>query len=113
MRNRYYISLPEPAALAAAGAFAFRSHGAAGIADELQAALRTDALFRRWAATQDDPDEIENALAAVDPEATVTGEQNDLRIDLVVTTGLSSAVLKHRLQLLAGRGWQLRDVTAA
>ena len=43
----------------------------------------------------------------------MTGEQNDLRIDLVVTTGLSSAVFKHRLQLLAGRGWQLRDVTAA
>lgn len=113
MRNRYYISLSEPATLADAGEFAFRSHGADGIAAELEAALRSDVLFRRWAATQGDPDEIDTSLAAVDPEATVTGAQNDLRIDLVVTTGLPGSVFKHRLQLLAGRGWQLRDVTAA
>ena len=113
MRNRYYIRLPEPAALAAAGEFAFRSHGADGIAEELQAALRTDALFRRWAATQGDPDEIDISLAAVDPEATVTGEQHDLHIELVAVTGLTGTTFRHRLQLLAGRGWQLRDVTAA
>lgn len=113
MRNRYYISLPDAAALSAAGEFAFRSRGADGLAEELQTALRTDALFRRWAAAQGDPDEIDAALAAVDPEATVAGAQNDLRIDLVVVTGLPGTVLKHRMELLAGRGWQLRDVTAA
>ena len=42
----------------------------------------------------------------------VTGEQGDLHVDLVAVTALPSAVLRHRLGLLAGHGWQLRDVTA-
>ena len=45
--------------------------------------------------------------------ATVDGKQDDLHIALVVTTALPSAVLRQRLGLLAGNGWQLRDVTAA
>jgi len=94
MRNRYYLSIP-------------------GVAAELQAALRGDELFRRWAATLGDPDDVDAGLGATDPEAVVTGEQSDLHLDLVATTGLPASVLKHRLGLLAGHGWQLRDVTAA
>ena len=40
------------------------------------------------------------------------GEQHDLHIDLVATTSLPGGVFKQRLRLLAGSGWQLRDVTA-
>jgi hypothetical protein len=113
MATRFYLSIPDPDALRAAGAFAFRSHGAEGLAEELQAALREDALFQRWRATQDDPDAVDPALGATDPAATVRGEQHDLKIDLIAVTSIPGAILKHRLRLLAGNGWQLRDVSAA
>ncbi|TXH75651.1 MAG: hypothetical protein E6Q88_03435 [Lysobacteraceae bacterium] len=113
MATRYYLSLPDLAALRNAGALAFRAHGAEGIAEELQAALRDDGLFQRWRAAQHDPDEVDPALGACDSAADVRGEQRDLHIDLVVVTSLPSTVLRHRLRLLAGQAWQLRDVTAA
>jgi hypothetical protein len=113
MATRFYLSIPDPGALRTAGAFAFRSHGAEGLAEELQAALREDALFQRWRATQDDPDAVDPALGATDPAASVRGEQHDLKIDLIAVTSISGTLLKHRLRLLAGNGWQLRDVTAA
>jgi hypothetical protein len=113
MAIRYYLSFPDPAALRTAGDFAFRSHGANGLAEELQAALRDDGLFQRWRATQDDPDAVDPALGGTDPAATVRGEQHDLKIDLVATTSIPGSILKHRLRLLAGSGWQLRDVSAA
>ncbi len=113
MAIRYYLSIPDSGALRAAGDFAFRSQGAEGLAAELQAALREDALFQRWRATQQDPDEVDPALGATDPAATVRGEQHDLKIDLVAVTSIPGAILKHRLRLLAGSGWQLRDVTSA
>ena len=75
--------------------------------------MRSDALFERWRAQQDEPDEVDPALGATDARATVDGKQDDLHIALVVTTALTSAVLRQRLGLLAGNGWQLRDVTAA
>ena len=58
-------------------------------------------------------DGVDPALGATDADATVSGRQDDLHIALVVTTALPSAVLRQRLGLLAGTGWQLRDVTAA
>ena len=114
MATRYYISLPDPAlARGADPALAFHSQGAEGLAAELQDALRDDALFQRWRATQEDPDEVDPALGATDAAASVRGSQDDLHIDLIVTTSLASSVLRQRLGLLAGKGWQLRDVTAA
>ena len=38
---------------------------------------------------------------------------DSLHVALVVTTSLPSAVMRQRLDLLAGSNWQLRDVTAA
>jgi hypothetical protein len=113
MRNRYYLSFPDPSGLRDAGTFAFRSHGAEGLAEELQTALREDALFQRWRAAQDDPDAVDPALGATDSAAAVRGEQHDLKIDLIVVTSISGTILKHRLRLLAGNGWQLRDVSTA
>jgi len=114
MPTRYYINLPDPArARGTDPALAFRAQGADGFAAELQEALRTDGLFERWRATQPEPDEVDAALGATDAGATVTGQQDDLHVALVVTTSLASSVMRQRLGLLAGNGWQLRDVTSA
>ena len=113
MAVRYFISLPDPDSAREAGAFGFRSQGADGLAGELQDALRGDALFERWRAQQEDPDAVDPALGATDPDAQVRGEQRDLHVDLVATTSLPGAVFKHRMRLLAGTAWQLRDVAAA
>ena len=110
---RYYLTLPDPDKARVGGDFGFHSHGAAGFAEELQAALREGTLFSKWLATQDQPDDVDPALGATDPAATVRGEQHDLKIDLIAITSIPGAILKHRLRLLAGSGWQLRDVTAA
>ena len=114
MATRYYITLPDPAhARGNDPGLAFRAQGAEAFASELQDALRGDALFQRWRAQQDDPDGVDEALGATDPGATVTGKQEDLQVGLVVTTTLPSSVMRQRLGLLAGSGWQLRDVTSA
>ena len=113
MKTRYFLRLPEPSkARGSDPALAFKSEGAAGLAAELQQALRGSELFNRWRQQQDDPDAVDASMGATDAEASVRGEQQDLAIDLVATTNLPGAVFKHRLRLLAGNGWQLRDVTA-
>ena len=109
---RYHLNLPDPsAARGADAALSFQSQGADGFAGELQDALRSPAFFERWKAQQPDPDAVDEALGATDPSATVTGEQRDLKIDLEANTSLSGNVLRHRLRLLAGNNWQLRDVS--
>ena len=91
MPTRYYIRLPDPArARGDDPELAFHSQGAAGFAEELQDALRNDVLFQRWRARQD-----------------------DLHVGLEVVTVLPSGLLRQRLSLLAGHGWELRDVAAA
>lgn len=113
MASRFYLTIPNTQKLTEAGPFAFRSRGAEGIAEELEAALRTDALFKRWAAEQEDPDDIDPKLSGVDPSATVTGEHADLHVDLIATTTLNGDALRLRLRLLAGSHWHLNDVTSA
>ena len=114
MRNRYFLHLPDPSkARGSEAALAFRSGGAEGMAEELQQALSGTGLFDRLRAMQEDPDAVDPGMAAVDPQATVEGKQHDLAVDLVAVTDLPGPVFKHRLRLLAGSGWQLRDVKAA
>ena len=113
MSVRYMIRLPDPERVRASGTFAFRSHGAGGMAAELQDALRGDALFQRWRAAQDDPDAVDPALGATDPSAVVEGSQHDLHIDLVADTAIPGAVFKQRMRLLAGSAWELRDVRSS
>ena len=114
MPTRFHLSLPDPQRARGSDArFAIHAQGADALAKELQDALRSDALFQRWRAAQDDPDAIDPALGASDPAATVDGKQRDLHIDLVVVTSIPGSVFKHRLRLLAGSGWELRDVSAA
>lgn len=113
MATRYYISLPDPQRARGGDAFSFQSQGADGFAEELQAALRDTTLFERWRAAQDDPDAVDASLGVTDPAATVKGEQHDLHVDLIATTSIPGSIFKHRLRLLAGSAWELRDVSAA
>src|SRR3546814_14163945 len=113
MATRYYIAIPDPDKARAAGEFAFRSQGADSMARELQDALHTPALFERWRATQDDPAEVDPALGATDPAATVEGRQDDLHINLTVVPSIPRAATHQPLRLLAGRAWELRHVYSA
>lgn len=114
MRTRYYISLPDGSrARGADPDLSFTARSGEGLASELETALRTAGLFERWRRKQPEPDEIDPALAATDPDATVEGAQKDLHIDLVVTSTIPGQVLKQRLRWLAGSAWELRDVKAA
>ncbi|TZF90247.1 hypothetical protein [Cognatilysobacter lacus] len=114
MPTRYYIRLPDGAAARGSdSSMSFSAHGADGFAEQLQRAMRTTEIFDRWRGAQDDPDGVDAALGASDPNAVVKGEQHDLSIDLVLTTTLPGEIVRHRLRLLAGSAWQLRDVTAA
>ncbi len=114
MPVRYYISLKQPdKARGSDAAFAFTAHGADEFAAQLQDALRSDGFFQRWRQAQPDPDAVDPGLAASDPAATVTGEQHDLQIDLIAVTSIPGSVFKHRLRLLAGNAWELRDVSNA
>ena len=113
MSTRYYITIPDGECARGEDAeLSFRSTGPEGLAEELQTALSTASLFDKWRAKQPDPDEVDMSLAAVDPSATVVGAQDSLEVDLIVNTSIPGNVLKHRLRLLAGSNWQLRDVTA-
>ena len=114
MATRYHLRLPDPAlARGPIPGLSFHSVGAEGFADELQAALRSPALFERWRDLQDDPEGVNASLGACDPSAVVTGEQDDLTVRLQATTVLPGEVFKHRLRLLAGSHWELRDVPSA
>lgn len=113
MPTRFHLRLPD-AALARGNdpELAFHSAGADGLAAELQDALRSPALFERWRVRQEDPDTIDPALGVSDPAASVSGDQHDRGIELIVVTSLPGTVFKHRLRLLAGSHWELRDVSA-
>ncbi len=114
MAVRYYISLPDPdRARGGDPALSFTAHGADEFAAQLQSALQSDGLFQRWRMKQDDPDDVDPGLGLTDPGARVSGQQDDLRIVLVATTSIPGQVLKHRLRLLSGSAWELRDVSAA
>ncbi|TDR38231.1 hypothetical protein DFR29_12231 [Tahibacter aquaticus] len=85
----------------------------ASFASTLQAALREPSLWQRWKALQPDPDAVDPQLGASDPNARVSAEQSDLHTEVEVVTTLPHAIVKHRLNLLAGRVWKLHDVQTA
>ena len=112
--QRYYLSIDDLAK--ARGQFdelSFHGNSPDSFAALLQSALREPTLWRRWRAMQPDPDAVDPALGASDPAATVTAVQQDLHTDILVTTSLPHAILKHRLTLLVGAHWSLRDVKTA
>jgi hypothetical protein len=110
-RQRYYFSIADLAAARGQDAdLAFDGHSPQALAQAVEKSLRTTALFERWRLKQDDPDDVDKSLAEVDPQATASGQQADLKVDLTVTTNVPMRVLRHRLDLLIGAHWALRDV---
>jgi len=91
--------------------FAWQGNSPQHLASTIAAVL-TDVFFaQHWRAAQAEPDEVEAGLLAVDSGATVTTEERAQQVDLVVTTTLPHRVLSHRLNLLLGPHWTLRDVS--
>jgi hypothetical protein len=82
------------------------------LASVMQAALRDPGLAERWRTMQDEPDEVDPSVVAVDPAATVSASLQAQRSEMIVTTNLPHAIVKHRLELLIGRNWKLRDVSS-
>lgn len=112
--QRYFITIDSLAnARGSVPELSFTGDSPETLAATLQAALREPGLWERWRATQEEPDEVDPSTGATDPSATVSGALSDLRSELKVTTVLSHAILKHRLDLLIGRHWKLRDVSGA
>jgi hypothetical protein len=113
-KQRFYLGIDDLAhARGNVPSLAFDGDSPERFAAEMQAALRTPSLFERWLATQPDPDAVDPALGATDPAADVAAQQHDLHTDVVVTTALPHAILRHRLNLLLGAHWTLRDVRSA
>lgn len=111
MSVRYLIRLPDPAAARGKDpALSFTANGFAAFAEQLQEALRSTGLFERWRQTQPDPDAVDPALGATDPQAQVEGRREDMSVYLTAVTSLPGEIVRHRLRLLAGSHWELRDV---
>ena len=113
-RQSFYLSISDLAtARGKIDSLSFTGASADTFAVELQAALREPTLWQRWKAMQPDPDAVDPMLGASDAQATVAAQQSDLHCDAKVMTVLPHAVLKHRLGLLIGSHWTLRDVHTA
>jgi hypothetical protein len=110
----FFIVVPDlKAARGNVDSLSFEGNSSEAFAAQLQAALREPTLWERWKSMQPDPDAVDPQLGASDPAATVVARQADLHCDVQITTVLPHALLKHRLGLLIGSGWTLRDVSAA
>ena len=55
---------------------------------------------------------IDPALVQNDPGATVEAHQSDVHVSVEIKSSLPHAIIKHRMTLLIGKHWTLRDVSA-
>jgi hypothetical protein len=111
--QRYFITIDDLAR--GRGEFnelSFQGGSPESFASLLQEALREPRLWRRWRQMQPDPDAVDPALGVSDPDARVSAHQSDLHCDVEVVTTLPHNIIKHRLSLLVGKHWTLRDVRA-
>lgn len=112
--QRYMFSIDDLAkARGESSELAFQGDSPELFASQLQSALREPALWQRWRAMQPDPDAVDPALGQSDPTATVEAHQSDVHVSCVVISSLPHAIIQHRMTLLIGRHWTLRDVSAA
>jgi hypothetical protein len=114
MRSHYYLSIADLAhARGPVQALGYDGAGPNDLAAAVQNAMRTPELFERWRAMQDEPDDIDPTLGVVDPQATASARVADLCTDMDLITNLPMSVVRHRLNLLIGNSWQLRDMRKA
>lgn len=112
--QRFIFSIDDlPKARGESHELSFQGGSADSFAALLQQALREPSLWQRWRAMQPDPDAVDPALGANDPAATVEAHQSDVHVSVTVTSSLPHAIIKHRMTLLVGKHWTLRDVSAA
>ena len=112
--QRFFITVDNVAeSRGDAAELSFNGGSPEHLASVLQGALREPELWQRWRAMQEDPDEVDPATGVVDPTATVSGSLEANRAELIITTSLPHAIVKHRLEMLIGRHWKLRDVSSA
>jgi hypothetical protein len=113
-RHHYYLSIADLAhARGDDSRFSYDGADPRSFAAALQQALREDALFQRWRAAQPDPDAVDSSLGDADPDARVDAQLADLHTEVDLLTTLPMSVVRHRLYLLIGAAWQLRDLRAA
>ncbi len=113
-RNRYYLSVADLAQARGSDArFAWPGVDPQDFAATLQQSLRSDTLFSQWRQAQGDPDDVDETLALRDADAQVTAQVADLHTDVELVTDLPMRVVRHRLNLLIGPNWNLRDMRAA
>jgi hypothetical protein len=113
-RNHYYLSIADLGhARGDDPRFSYDGAGPNDFATALQQALRGDDLFQRWRAVQPDPDAVDSSLGVTDTDAEVHAKVADLHTEVDLVTSLPMSVVRHRLYLLIGSAWQLRDMRAA
>jgi hypothetical protein len=112
-RNHYYLSIADLSqARGDDPRFPTTAPARATSPPALQQALRDDDLFQRWRAAQPDPDAVDSSLAVTDADAEVNARVADLHTEVDLITSLPMSVVRHRLNLLIGSAWQLRDMRA-
>lgn len=113
-RQRFLLSIDDlPKARGESHELSFEGGSAESFAALLQKSLREPVLWQRWRDMQPDPDAVDPSLGLSDPDATVEAHQSDVHVSVTVITSLPHSILQHRLILLIGRHWSLRDVSAA
>ena len=113
-RLRYFLDIDDlTTAKGQIGELAFKGSSPEGFAAEFQSALREPTLWERWRALQPDPDAVDPSMGVSDPAATVSVTPKQGHTDVIATTSLPHAVIRHRLGMLIGAHWSLHDVAAA
>lgn len=111
--QRYFITISDLAASRGVlPELSFDGASPEHLARDLEAALREPGLWQRWRNLQEDPDEVDPRTGVVDTEATVSASLESQRVEVIVTTNLPHALVKHRLDLMVGQNWKLRDVSS-
>ena len=114
--KRYYLGIDDfSRARGSDPELSFDGGSAESFGAALLSGLRDRALFSAWRAKQPDPDAVDESLGALDPNARVLAKPARLGHggDVEVVTVLPHAILSHRLRLIAGSNWTLRDVRSA
>ena len=111
--QRYIFSIDDlPRARGESHELSFQGGSPDTFAALLQQSLREPSLWQRWRSMQADPDTVDPALGANDPAAMVEAHQSDVHVMVNVRTSLPHAIIQHRMTLLIGKHWTLRDVSA-
>lgn len=113
-RSHFYLSIDDLAhARGPERSLSYEGAGPNDFAAALQQALREPTLFERWRALQEDPDEVDPALGKTDASAQVNAQVADLHTEVDLITDLPMSIVRHRLNLLIGASWKLRDMRSA